>query len=201
MHRGSRIPAKATACWSGPSASRLISMPFSWSRPFTLTPPPFLPALSSLSSLTPDWQRQPDVNGRPQCLSLSVKEMQIQFVYRYYPLITSAPQWADLHGSPRNPTAALTVSYAAVQRSAVASSHAGEERGVPALTGPENGGSQRCFLARGYFRSSWILSGERLRNEQSNPIKLLKLNCTMVMEYLIELLTFRGFRQQPISSK
>lgn len=49
--------------------------------------------------------------------------------------------------------------------------------------------------------SSWILSGEWPRNEQSNPIKLLKLNCTMVMEYLIELLTFRGFRQQPISSK
>lgn len=49
--------------------------------------------------------------------------------------------------------------------------------------------------------SSWILSGEWPRNKQSNPIKLLKLNCTMVMEYLIELLIFRGFRQQPISSK
>lgn len=51
------------------------------------------------------------------------------------------------------------------------------------------------------LRSSWILSGKRPRNKQSNPIKLLKLNCTMVMEYLIELLIFRGFRQQPISSK
>lgn len=58
-----------------------------------------------------------------------------------------------------------------------------------------------CLRIRQQVCSSRILSGEWPRNEQSNPIKLLKLNCTMVMEYLIELLTFRGFQQQPISSK